>query len=559
MADDARPSYDADFLIVGSGFGGAVSALRLAEKGYRVVVLEAGRRWRAEDFPRTNWLLHKFLWAPALGFYGIQRLTWLKEVLALSGAGVGGGSLVYANTLLVPPPVFFEAPRWARLDRWEEKLRPHYETALRMLGAAPATFLGPADLALREVAEEMGRGDTFHQPAVGVFAGEPGKTVPDPYFGGEGPPRTGCTLCGGCMVGCRVGAKNTLDRNYLFLAEKRGAVIHALTTVERLEPLPAECDGEAAGYVVTSRRTGSLLGRGRRRWRARRVVLAGGVLGTVPLLLRCRARGWLPALSPRVGDHVLTNSEVIVGTLARRRGPDLSRGVAIASGFYPEPDTHIEVVRYGAGQDAMGRLGTLMVDGGVGRLRRLGRWALAVVRHPVDFLRTLKPWGWARAATVLLVMQTRPSHMSLRERRRWYWPFRPALAGASADGTRPPSFIPVANEVARRLGARMDAVPVSSVNEALADVPLTAHILGGCSMGPTADEGVIDRDHQVFGYPGLYVIDGSAIPANLGVNPALSICALAEYAMSKIPPAAETRPQLAAAEDARGVHAPKTP
>jgi len=515
--------FDADVLIVGSGFGGSVSALRLAEKGHRVVVLEAGRRWRAEEFPRTNWNIRKFLWLPALGCYGIQRIAWLKDVLVLAGAGVGGGSLVYANTLLVPPAAFFQDSRWAHLDDWQARLEPCYQRALTMLGATPSRYLGPADRSLREVADELGRGETFHQPTVGVFFGEPGQTVPDPYFGGEGPARTGCTLCGGCMVGCRHGAKNSLDRNYLYLAERRGAVVHPLTSVETIIPLPA------GGYEVTSRPTGGLR-RPRRRWRARRVVLAGGVLGTMTLLLRCREQGSLPALSPRLGEEVRTNSEALVGAVGRDARVDQSRGIAITSGFWPQPDTHVEVVRYGAGQDAMGRLGTLLVEGGGGAWARRLRWLRAVLAHPLDFARTLKPWGWAKATVILLVMQTVDSRLRLRLRRG-------RLTSEPVGAERPPSFIPAAHLVARRMAEKTNGVAMASVTESLFDVPMTAHILGGCPMGRDAQEGVIDRDHQVFGYPGLYVCDGSAVSANLGVNPALTICALTEYAMSKIPAA----------------------
>jgi cholesterol oxidase len=522
-------AYDADFLVVGSGFGGAVSAMRLAGKGYRVAVLEAGRRWRAEEFPRTNWRLDKFLWLPALGWFGIQRIAWLRHVVVLAGAGVGGGSLVYANTLLRPPPAFFSDPRWADLDDWQTKLAPHYDEASRMLGATPSHFLGPADHALRAVAEEMGLPGTFHQPTVAVYFGEPGKTVPDPFFGGEGPARTGCTLCGGCMVGCRQGAKNTLDRNYLHLAERLGATIHPLTTVEKIEPIGGD---PRRGYLVTSRRTGSFLrAPARRVWRARKVVLAAGVLGTMSLLLRARERGWLPALSARLGEEVRTNSEALVGAISRRRDVDHSRGIAITSGFWPEAHTHVEIVRYGAGQDAMGRLSTLLAPGGGGPWRRRLRWVAAVLRHPLDFLRTLWPWGWARATAILLVMQDLDNKMRLTLRRG-------ALLTQNDGPAPPPAYIPAAHLVAQKMAARTGGVAVGSITEALLDVPLTAHILGGCPMGKDADAGVIDRDHQVFGYPGLYVCDGSAVSANLGVNPALTICALTEHAMSKIPPAA---------------------
>jgi cholesterol oxidase len=529
VSQEPDASFDADFVVIGSGFGGSVSALRLVEKGYRVIVLEAGRRWLTGEFPKTNWLLHKFLWLPALGFYGIQRITLLENVLVLSGAGVGGGSLVYANTLLEPPAAFFADARWSGLADWRAALAPHYATAKRMLGAVPSRFLGPGDQTLREVAEELGVGHTFHQPEVAVYFGEPNRAAPDPFFGGEGPERVGCTYCGGCMVGCNVGAKNTLDKNYLYLAEKRGVEVRALTTVTGISPLPG------GGYEIAARRTGPF-GRRLRALRARSVVLSGGVLGTVPLLLDCKRRGLLPALSERLGDYVRTNSEAIVGALSRRADASNSRGIAITSGFYAEPDTHVEIVRYGEGQDAMGRLSALMVDGTGRRLGRFARFLGQVVRHPLDFLRTQVPWGWAKRTMILLVMQSVDNHLRVKLRRSWWWPFRPRLVSELPAGqARPPTFIPTANLIARRVAEKTDGVALGAINEALLDAPTTAHILGGCSMGASSDDGVIDADHGVFNYPGLYVCDGSAISANIGVNPSLTITAMTELAMSKIP------------------------
>ena len=525
LADDG---FDADFVIVGSGFGGSVSALRLVQKGYRVLVLEAGRRWLTGEFPKTNWLLHKFLWLPKLGFFGIQRITLLKNVMVLSGAGVGGGSLVYANTLLEPPEAFFRDPRWAGLDNWKLELAPHYAEAKRMLGATPSRFLGAGDKVLREVADELGVGDTFHQPEVAVYFGEPGKPAGDPFFDGEGPDRVGCTYCGGCMVGCNVGAKNTLDKNYLYLAEKAGAVVQPLTTVTGVTP---HADG---GYEVHTTRTGPL-GRRQPVLRAKKVVLSGGVLGTVPLLLDCKQRGLLPALSEQLGDYVRTNSEAIVGAISRRADVDNSRGIAITSGFYPEPHTHVELVRYGEGQDAMGRLGALMVDGHGGRARRLLRFFGQIVRHPFDFFRTQVPWGWAKRTLILLVMQPLDNHLRVKLERPWWWPWGQRLVSELPPGqTPPPTFIPAANLVARKVAEKTDGIAIGAINEALLDAPTTAHILGGCGMGASAADGVIGPDHQVFNYPGLYVCDGSAISANLGVNPSLTITAMTELAMSKV-------------------------
>lgn len=545
-------AYDCDFAIVGSGFGGSVSALRLAEKGYRVLVLECGRRWRPEDFPKTNWNVRKYLWAPRLLCYGIQRISLLRDILILSGAGVGGGSLVYANTLLVPPDEAFRGPGWPESVDWKTELAPHYETAKRMLGVTVNPRLWPADEQLREIAAELGRGDTFHPTEVGVlFArdGETeGQTVGDPYFGGEGPERHTCTHCGGCMVGCRFGAKNTLDRNYLWLAEKRGARIEAETMVTAIEEVPAALGG---GYRLALERSTAIFRKRRRTIRARGVVLAAGVLGTMRLLLRCRAEGKLPRLSPALGTFVRTNSESLVGVTAKRGDVDYSRGIAITSGIYPDPHTHIEPVRYPAGADAMFTLGTVLTDGGSGVPRWL-RWLWRRITSPVDWVRGLIPLGFARRSTILLVMQTIDNHMRLVWKRRRMRSERPP------GQKRVPSYIPIANEVARRLAKKINGTARSTINEAVLDIPTTAHILGGCCAADDAARGVIDTQHRVFGYENMYVCDGSMVPANLGVNPSLTITAMAERAMSLVParsanPAFRTAAEAAPASPAGAV------
>ncbi len=389
---------DYDFIVVGSGFGGSVAALRLAQKGYSVAVLERGKRFGAEDFAKTNWNFRKFLWSPRLFCYGIQAITFLRDVLVLHGSGVGGGSLVYANVLLEPPEEVFLSPGWPASINWREKLAAHYETARRMLGATTARCQTELDHMLESIAEDMGRAETYHPTQVGVFFGEPDETVSDPYFDGEGPERTGCNSCGGCMTGCRYNAKNTLDKNYLYLAEQKDVAIFPETDVSDIRPLPS------GGYEVQTHRVTDWLIQRKRHFRSRGIVMAAGVLGTVPLLFRCADGGSLPRLSPKLGTLVRTNSEALVGATTRDSKTDYSKGIAIASGFYPKDDTHVEMVRYASGQDFMSTLATLMAGGG-GRVPRWLRLLGSIVRHPIDFLRTANPMGWARRSGILLVMQ----------------------------------------------------------------------------------------------------------------------------------------------------------
>ena len=519
-----------DVLIVGSGFGGSVAALRMAEKGYKVAVLEAGKRYRTEDFPRTNWNVRRSLWMPKLFCHGTLRLTLLRDVLVGSGAGVGGGSLIYANTLPIPRPDVFTRPEWpAGLD-WRQALAPHYANAKRMLGATVNPFLTQADRVLKECAEEIGKGDTFHATEVGVFFGEPGKSVPDPYFGGAGPDRSGCTFCGGCMVGCRHNAKNTLDKNYLFLAEKLGVDIYPETQVDRIE------QAKGGGYRLETFRPTSLVRRRRTEWTAPIVMLAAGVLGTVDLLLAARDNAWLPGVSGAVGKRVRTNSETIVAATARGKDVDFTEGVAITSSIYPDEITHIEPVRYPRGSDLIGLLAKPLTDGGPGASRPL-RFLAACFARPGDFARSLLPFGWARRTILLLVMQVADNQLELVRRRRWYWPFGRALNSreSAIAGKRNQSYIPIANDMARRVAARIGGWPASSINEVLFDIPSTAHILGGACVGSDRETAVCDVHNQVFGHPGLYVVDASAIPVNLGVNPSLTITALAEHAMSHVP------------------------
>ncbi len=530
----AETKYDFDYLIIGSGFGGSVSAMRLAQKGYTVGVLEAGKRWRSQDFPRTNWSLRKFLWMPKLFMYGIQRLTLVRNVLILSGAGVGGGSLVYANTLYVPPKKFFEHDMIRKLGG-ESTLLPFYEIAKRMLGVTQNPRLWEVDEHMRAVAAEMGRGDTFTPTPVGINFSQDekeGQPAGDPYFGGEGPDRHYCNFCGGCMVGCRFGAKNTLDKNYLFFAEKLGAQVIPETKV--VDIIPLDADGKA-GYEVRTESTTGFFGGPRRVFRTRSLVLSAGVLGSVNLLLKLKENGRLPRLSARLGEMVRTNSEAILGVTVKGRAVDFSRGIAITSSVHPTPDTHIEPVRYSHGSDAMGSLATLLTDGG-GRIPRQLRFIGVILRHPIQFLRTAHPFGFAKRTIILLVMQTLDNSIKLVRRRSWLWPFQKSITSDQGDGAKIPTYIPIAHEFTRRLARRLGGIPRSSYNEVLLDVPTTAHILGGCVIGDSPATGVLDEFNRAYGYENLRVCDGSMIPANLGVNPSLSITAFTERAMSKIPP-----------------------
>ncbi|HVA61236.1 MAG TPA: GMC family oxidoreductase [Mycobacteriales bacterium] len=525
---------DYDVLVVGSGFGGSVTALRLTEKGYRVGVLESGRRFTPETLPKTSWDLRSFLWAPRLGCYGIQRINLLNDVVVLSGAGVGGGSLVYANTLYEPLDAFFSDPQWQHITDWRDELAPFYDQAKRMLGVTENPTMTAADEAMLSVAEDMGVGHTFHRTPVGVFFGEPGRTVEDPYFGGAGPARTGCTECGNCMIGCRVGAKNRLDVTYLYLAERGGAVVHPETTVTSVAPRPQ------GGYTVRTApsRRWRRGGDGARTFTAGQVVFAAGALGTQRLLHALRDEGVLPNLSTRLGELTRTNSEALLGAMARTRDIDYSHGVAITSSFHPDPSTHIEPVRYGPGSNAMGLLATVLTDGGPGG-PRWWKWLQAVARHPRDFLRSLIPRGWSQRTIIALVMQSLDNSLTVTRKRGL---FGPRLTSRQGHGDPNPTWIPVGNDAVRRLAAKIGGAPGGAWGD-LANVPMTAHIIGGCVIGDSADAGVIDPFHRVYGYPGLHVVDGSAVSANLGVNPSLTITALAERAMAFWPNRAEPDPR----------------
>jgi cholesterol oxidase len=543
---EAGERLDYDWIVIGSGFGGSVAALRLAEKGYRVAVLECGRRYRDEDFAESTWNLRRYYWMPKIGLRGIFRMTVFKDVFIVSGSGVGGGSLGYANTLYRARPAFFSDPQWDSLGDWESAFEPHYETAERMLGVTSYPLEGPADLLLKEYGEEIGVADTYKQTRVGAFFGEPGKEVPDPYFGGEGPPRSGCIGCGSCMVGCRYNAKNTLVKNYLWFAEKLGVQILPERQVTDVEPIGGPAADGSDGYLVTSERSGSWLRKRRSTLTAGGVVIAAGALGTNKLLADCRQRGSLPQISPRLGELVRTNSESINAVTAPSDDRDFAKSVAISSSIYPDPDTHVEVVTYGRRADSMSYLFTLLTGQGT-KLTRPFLWFGQILRHPLRFLRLLWPFRWSRRTVILLVMQTLDNAIRLRPKRRLLG--RGVKLQTEQDPEKPnPTFIPAAEHVARWMAERTGGVAQSGINEAIFNIPTTAHILGGAAIGADPEQGVVDASNRVFGYENLMVCDGAAIPANPGVNPSLTITAMAEYAMAQVPPVSEERlrPQIAA-------------
>ncbi|WP_372968579.1 GMC oxidoreductase [Microbacterium sp.] len=543
-ATGRREEFDEDVVIVGSGFGGSVAALRLVEKGYRVRVYEAGRRFEDADFARTNWNVRRYLWAPAIGCYGVQRIHRLPHVMILAGAGVGGGSLNYANTLYQPGVAFFADPQWRGLADWESELSPHYATAKRMLGVVEAyPHTGPVERIMAGAAEDLGVGETFRRAPVGVWFGRPGERVADPFFGGEGPERTGCTLCGNCMVGCRVGAKNTLMKNYLPLAERRGAVIEALRTVTEVRELPE------GGFAVTTQRTGAWIRHGRRTVRARQVVLAAGTWGTQQLLHRMRRDGALPRVSPAIGRLTRTNSEALDGAVATRvpASLKLARGVAITTSFHVDERTHVENVRYGPGSNLMGALASILVRGDSGIAVRLLRLVARAVRAPVRQLRLGSLRRWSERGIIALVMQTEDNSLTLSLRRRWG---RTVMTSAQGHGEPNPSHLPQAHRAAEAIADRMQqesGVPAEARGSwpEVFGIPLTAHFLGGAVISDSPDTGVVDRYHRVWGHPGLHVVDGAAVPANPGVNPSLTITALAERAMSYWPRSGEVDPRPA--------------
>jgi cholesterol oxidase len=526
--------YEYDWLVIGSGFGGAVSALRLAEKGYRVGVLECGRRFEDEDYAKSTWNLRRYFWMPRLGLRGILRLTVFKDIVVASGCGVGGGSLGYANTLYRARPAFFQDSQWGQGGDWERELGPHYDTAEHMLGVTEYPLEGPADQLLHEYGESVGVGDTYKHARVGVFFGEPGREVEDPYFGGKGPARSGCIGCGSCMVGCRYNAKNTLRKNYLWFAEQLGVEIHSERQVVDVRAVDGGAEDGSDGYRVTSHRSGAMLRRKPRTLTARGVVVAAGTLGTNQLLADCKHRGALPRISDRLGELVRTNSESINAVTAPSDERDFAKSVAISSSIYPDPDTHIEVVTYGKRADSMSYLFTLLTGRG-SRFTRPLKWIGQAVRHPIRFLRLFWPFSWSRRTVILLVMQTLDNAIRLRPKRRLLG--RGVKLQTEQDPEKPnPTFIPAADAATRWMADRIGGLPQSGITEAVLNIPTTAHFLGGAVIASDPGRGVVDSENRVFGYENLLVCDGAAMPANPGVNPSLTITAIAEHAMAAVPP-----------------------
>jgi cholesterol oxidase len=517
-----------DYVVIGSGFGGSVAAMRLSQKGYKTLVIESGKRWKKDDFPETNWNIGKFLWMPNIFLYGIQRMNMLNDIFILSGAGVGGGSLNYANTLYIPTDTFFEKESVKQLGG-KNALLPYYKLAEKMLGATENIRLTEQDSLLKETAKEYKREKTFRRTPVAVYFGEEGKEADDPYFFGEGPKRTGCELCGGCMTGCKKDAKNTLDKNYLYFAEKFGAEI--LPEHKVIDIIPFSNNNKQEYKIKTKKTTASLGKLKGNTYFAKNIVIAAGTLGTLELLLKLKQTKRLPKISDTIGEKVRTNSEAIIGVKSKDKNVDFSKGVAITSSIFIDENTHIEPVRYKEGNDFMSLLTVPLTDGG-GKIPRQLKFIRNILKHPIDFLKTLYPFGWAKKSIILLVMQTHDNYINILRKRRLIFPFVKTLTSKQATDKKNPTYIPIANQFARKLAKKINGIPASILTEVLMNAPLTAHIMGGCAFSNK----VIDKQNRLIGYKNIIITDGSQIPENLGVNPSLSITAFAERAMSFIPP-----------------------
>ena len=515
---------DFDVVVIGSGFGGSVAALRLREKGYSVAVIEAGRRFKDTDFPKTSWRFRRFLFFPRLGLTGIQRIHALPDVMVLAGAGVGGGSLVYANTLYTPPDTYFNDPQWRSITDWKSELAPWYDQAHRMLGVAENPYFSPSDAAMKEAADEMGVGHTFKMAPLGIYFGDgTDKKVADPFFGGVGPDRNGCTQCGACMTGCRFNAKNTLPKNYLGLAEGAGAEVFPLHTVTKIE------EQSDTSWVITTRKSTSWFG-ATKKFTARQVVVAAGTYNTQRLLHTMKNDGTLPKLSDALGKLSRTNSEALTGALLKKSDTDYTKGSAITSSFFPDDHTRVEPVRYGKGSNLMGLLQTVMTDGFVAKARRR-QWLTQMVKNPALIIRILNVRKWSERTVIALVMQNVDSALTVKGKKGLFgWHLT-----SKNDSDKPnATYIPAANEVVRRIADKHEGIAGGHYGD-LFNAPFTAHFVGGCVIGEDKSKGVIDPYHRVWDYPTLHIVDGSSVTANLGVNPSLTITAQAERAFSMWP------------------------
>lgn len=513
-----------DYIIIGSGFGGSVSALRLAEKGYSVLVLEKGKDYSdSTNFPKTNWNLKRWLWMPKLKFFGIQKLSFFRHVSILSGVGVGGGSLVYANTLPKPKSQFFNHGPWKDLDQWEEKLAPFYDLAWKMLGASTNKYIKDADSTLLDLSKRLGNEDSFEATKVAVYFGDAGKEVADPYFQGQGPSRTGCIGCGECMTGCRHNAKNTLDKNYLHLAKRLGVEILAESLVTKVSPLDNQ-NGKT-GYEVSVKSSTQYFGK-RKSFKAKGIIFSGGVLGTMDLLLKLKKTS-LPSLSPMLGEVIRTNNEALILNITDKKKYNFSQGVAIGSIVDIDEDSHLETVRYGVGSGFWRTLMVPMISEENFFLRMI-KLLIEPFKNPLKWLRILTVREFSKRTSIHLFMQHLDSTLK----------FSHGLFGLKSSlssGLAPSAFIKTAHHLAKEYCKIIDGKPMVLFTETLTGIPSTAHILGGACMGSDASTGVIDKDNKVFNYENMYVFDGSMISANPGVNPSLSITAISEYGMSKIP------------------------
>lgn len=517
--------FDYDYIIIGSGFGGSVSALRLSEKGYKVLVIEKGKWYQSKHFAKTNWNFRKWFWMPAIRFFGIMKLTVFRHVAILSGTGVGGGSLVYANTLPVPKSTFYKTGTWAKLNDWENALKPYYAIAYKMLGATPNPELFDGDLALKKLAEERNISHQFEPTKVAVYFGEPGVEVDDPYFGGKGPKRTGCIHCGGCMTGCRYDAKNTLDKNYLYFAQQEGAKILAEQEVIDVIPI-GEKDG-SDGYQVEIKSSTKFIKK-KKKITAKGIVFSGGVMGTIKLLLKLKRNGSLPLLSEKTGEEVRTNNETLISVSSLKKDVNVSKGIAIGSILHVDKNTHLEVCRYSEGSGAWKLLHLPLSEGNT-ILKRITNSILNMIKSPIRYLKSYWLNSWSKKTVILLFMQSVDSTINFK--RGWFG----QMVSKLGNGQPPSPDIPESARLTKEYADVINGNPTTFALETLAGIPSTAHILGGAVMAENSTEGVIDKHNKVFGYQNMMVIDGSMISANPGVNPSLSITAIAEHAMDQIP------------------------